>query len=282
MNPEDLNEINSVGQTHKGHIESLEAEYDRHKAQYNDFQAKRENSKLTASNVRRCMAWTVLSIKTDTDMLDKRTEELLSGDFSADKQLAYSTTDGAVKWEHIHKWLTSDIPERVVNYLENGRIHDAHALLAGRDPETGEQTTTMYLRTCKASLVLYFLGYNRVCMDTRVYRSLTPQIRNLTNPRKVTHPDTEMHNPYRDSSPRMGASKVSVWSHSGDPNHEEGKTYWEDKLKWNPPQYHAMTQYIVSRIAEDSRIPAELVPQVAFNTEGTATWHSDLMNKIQD
>lgn len=285
MNPQDLTVVTPTTEVDEQALEQvaekLTAEYRAHKARYDRFQALRESAENTGATVRRAALWTVGSIKTDTQLVDDGASEILAGDFGDDRAFLLSTEHGSVKWDRYGEWFSSDVPDRVAELLDEGRVDDAHALLSGRDPETGERVGEYYLRACKASLVLYLLGYDRVCLDTRIYRAVKPAIRALFEDDVVTHPETETENPYRASTPRMDAGYTPIYSHSGDEKFTGEKSYWEDKLKWNVIQYDAMTTHLRDRLAEKADVPADLLPQVAFNTQGETTIHADLMERIQ-
>lgn len=269
-------------QTFDSVTDALNREYKAHKAEYERFQEMRENAVVSPSNVRYAMAWTVVTIKTDTKRVDGRTSMLLSGDFSNDKKFVENSTDGKLKWEKVHGWLNSQIPEKVAQYLQNSEVEKAHALLAGRDPETGNPVTKTYLRTCKASLVLYLLGFERMCMDSRNFRTFKPVLREIMYDIQVKHPESEGSNPYRSNQPSMDAGEVSTISHSSDPE-VEGKTFWEDKLKWNPKEYHYLSDRMLDIVAENCKVPKWLIPIVAFNSRtDRTTIHETAMNRLQE
>jgi hypothetical protein len=285
MNPNELNIVKPDGQIDEQAVtevaETLNDEYRANQAVYDRFSENRENAVVTPANVRRASLWVIGSIKTDTNLVDSGASGLLSGDFSKDKAFLEGTTDGELKWDRYGEWFSSQIPDRVAELLESGRVDDAHALLAGRDPDTGEWVGDYYLRANKASLVLYLLGFDKVCMDTRIYRATKPVMWATLDNDAVRHPETELDNPYRNRSPGMDAKHVLVISHSGDDDWDGEKSYWEDKLKWNVPQYDALTGHLIDLLAERSDVPRELIPQVAFNTEGNTTGHETLMERIQ-
>lgn len=285
IDPVTLSYVKESGKIPESLIRRLKAEYRENKSQYDKFDQNRQSVEVTPQSIRRAMAWVVVTIKTDTERVDARSDLLLSGNFRNDKSFVTQSTDGKIKWEKVHKWLTSDIPDRVADYLNRDRVNDAHALLAGRDPETGKQVTiegqeaTLYLRTCKASLVLYLTGFDRMCIDSRIFRAIEPALSALMEGKK-SHADTALENPYRDSSPRMDAKAVPVVSHSGDLMHESGKTFLEDKLAMNPPEYDALTGFIRERLADETGIPESVIPQVAFNLQDETTTHGPLMERL--
>lgn len=213
--------------------DDMQNEYEKNKAEYERFQALRDDVDVTGRNIRLLALWTIASIKTDTRLVDSQAENYMTGDFSIDKEQLELTTDGEVKWSCYGEWFSSNKPDRVAELLQNDRVMDAHALLAGRDPDTGKQIGEYYLRTCKASLVLYFLGYDRICVDSRIYDTLAPAIGDVFEDIPVNHPETEHNNPYRNSSPRQTAKKLRIITHSSD-DRDNDRSYWEDKLKWNP------------------------------------------------
>lgn len=262
----------------------LRREYQDNIHQYQSFQGKREPPEtVTGRDVRLATLWSVGSIKTDTGLIDSKSSDMVSGDFSVDKDILENSTDGGLKWEKYHEWFAGDVPDRVANLLNDDRLNDAHALLAGRDPDTGAMTEDYYLRACKGAMVLYLLGYDKVCMDTRIYRTLKPVIAEvMAGNQCVAHPDTESQHPYRAKQPRMGAKPVPILSHSGDQNWEENrKSFWEDKLKWNIPEYDALTQWIIKRLSIRTDIPAPVLPQVAFNAlSDDTTTHDAILDRI--
>jgi len=266
----------------------LTSEYRAHKARYDRFQSNRESAEVAGTNVRKVALWVVGSIQTDTELVDENVSQTFSGDFSDDKSFLEGTTDGPQKWESYGSWFNSDIPDQVADLLRDDKVDDAHALLAGRDPDTGKAVGDYYLRTNKASLVLYLLGYDRICLDTRIYRALKPAIRATLENDMVTHPESEhpkfgepSPNPYRKRAPDYKRAKsVPVLSHNGDPDWNGEKSYWEDKLKWNPIQYHTLTTYVRDRVGRYTDIPTELIAQVAFNTEGSTTTHETLYDNL--
>lgn len=270
---EQLSYADRFGGCPDGLADAVRREYSDRSARYDAFARKRSQTAVSPRTVRWAMAWTVTTIKTDTSRIDARTE-MMTGDFGDLKSFVENSTDGQVKWEKVHTWFNSDVPERVAGLIRSGRIHDAHALLAGRDPETmGPAENLRYLRTCKASLVLYLLGIDRMCIDTRIYRTIKPLLKEITHYARKNHPDTEG---YRKEAPDQNAKRVPVVSHSGDRETDFSKTFLEDKLKWNPREYVALTDHIVGLIADKSDVPREVVPQVLFNLSGETTFHEDL------
>lgn len=262
----------------------LRAEFRANEAQYRRFAEKRENVTLSTLSVRFCIPVVQGSIKSKTDRWEKAISALNAGDF---KEYFNRCYDSDKKLRAFRRLSDSDIPERVVEALENGRENDAHALLCGRDPKTGENITETYLRANKASFVLYLLGADRkMCLDTRVYNTVKPALRALLKRQYAdgiatkTHPDTELDNPYRSATPRMDARSVPVLSHSGDPEWDGEKSFLEDKLKWNIGEYDALTGELMSELAQRAGIPWELVPQVAFNANAETTTHEELMDVL--
>lgn len=261
----------------------LEAQYRAHKAQYDDFQGSRsdlQDRQLTGREVRLASVFAVASIKTQTAQIDADAGAPVSGDFAGLRDFLRGTRDGRTKWSRVSAWYGSDMPDRVAELLNRGYpadVNDAHALLAGRDPDTGESAGETYMRTCKGAFALYLLGYDRMCVDTRVFRALRPAFGAVLRNKDMTHPETELDNPYRASTPRMDAKPVPVLSHSGA---GDGRSFWEDKLKFNPREYHAVTRHVWLKLAEHADVPVGLIPQLAFNTEGDTTTHETLMDLL--
>lgn len=291
MNPYDLTIVKDEAQIDEQRLaevaEKLTAEYEAHKPQYDGFQASREDAEITGASVRRAILWTVGSIKTDTRAVDDGADGMLKN-LGTVRDFLQDTHDGALKWDKFGPLFTSDIPDRVAELLRDGRVNDAHALLAGRDPETGKPVGKHYLRVNKASLVLYLLDVDRMCVDTRIWRALKPAFGAVFTNELVSEPDTAdpimaehrglTPNPYRDTlnSPKP----VPVMSHSGDTERDFGKTFWEDRLRMNPIEYTCLTDHVIDRLARHADVPRELIPQVAFNTEGETTFHDGLMERL--
>jgi len=266
-------------------VDSLNAEYRAHQGKYDRFNELRKNAVVSPENVRLATLFTVASIKTRTSYVDEASDRSgINGNFSIDKDVLETSHDGELKWDIYHDWFTSQTPNRIAELLEEGKVEKAHALLSGRDPNTGENVGDFYLRACKASLVLYLLGFKRVCMDTRIYNSLKPQIREMMDyGKKVQHPHTSyISNPYREKGP-YSANKVPILSHSGDPDYDGNQSFWEDRMKWNVKEYTALTnQMVFMNLGFQTEAPASVLPQVLFNLNNKTTHHFDLMERLQE
>jgi hypothetical protein len=261
--------------------DSIEREYKAHADAYDRFEQKRSNVEQSGRNVRLTAFWTVCSIKTNTSYVDGQTDDMVAGNFAVDKQIAVSTTDGAIKWDHIGTWFSSDMPDKVARSLSNGNVEGAIARLAGRNPVTGESLDKTYLRTCKGSLVPYLMGHNRLCIDTRIYNAIKPVLEAITYDMDMRMGDTEMVHAYRNARPNAGTQQVPVVSHSGDPEYEGSKSFLEDKLKWNPVEFHTLGWGIVEILSERSNAPEGVIPQILFNLQGERTFHGDLMDRLE-
>lgn len=284
MNPHNLPYVRETAQYDEQTLNEvaggLRSEYQAAQDLYREFSELRNSVDVTAMTVLYTIPAVQGSIKSKTDRWEKALRSLKAGDFEGYYNECY---DSEKKLEAFERVTESDIPQRVADLLNDGRVNDAHALLSGRDPDTGKAVMKTYLRVNKASYVLYLLGYDRkMCLDTRIYRSTKPAIESITWPQVVSHPETELDNPYRNATPRMGAKPVPVVSHSGDPSYDGDKTFFEDKLKWNVLEYDAITGELMSQLAQRAGIPWELVPQVAFNCSGPRTIHRELMETLAE
>lgn len=249
-------------------------EYKDNPGLYDRFEASRpdpDTSEYEGRDVRLAAMWSIASIKTDTELVDSEAQNMISGDFGVDKEIMEQTTDGDIKWEKFGEWFTSEIPDDVADLLNKGRVNEAHALLSGRNWMTGEKVGEKYLRATKASMVLYLLGFDRICVDSRVFQAVKPALHGIVENKAYSHPPTETENRFRSTnqngmvSLRQDAKPIPVISHSGDPNWDREKSYFEDKLKWNIDEYHALTTHIVDVIADESGVDRRKVPQVLFN-----------------
>jgi hypothetical protein len=266
-------------------VTEIEDEYNRESNSADLFNSRRKSVEPTGRNVRLSALWVIGSIKTDTELVDN-SDEIFSGNFSFDKGFLEGTQDGEIKWDRYGEWFPTDIPDRVASHLQDGEINHAHALLSGRDPQTGQNVGDYYLRTNKASLVLYLMGYDRMCVDTRIYKAIKPVMQATIENQVVSHPVTAdpviaeskglTPNPYREDINK--AKKTPVMTHTGDGDVKP--TFWEHKLKWNPIEYDALTKHMWGAIAERADVPTGLIPQLLFNLEGETTYHETLMNKL--
>lgn len=292
MNPEKLTYVkerrNWTDEQLDAVADAVDREIRSNEAEYARFEANRQNVDVNPTNVRLAMVTTVVSIKTETEIMDGRTSMAHSGNFRDLKEYVEKSSDGNLKWDKVHKWYSSDLPDRVSNLLNDGRIMDAHALLAGRDPDTGGPVESRfnYLRTVKASLVLFHLGFNRVCLDSRRWKSMRPAIQAIIRDTGIKHPDTEdpdvgrpggygsdeprAPNPYRKRSPRTNADESPTCVHET----------WEDKFAKNPPEYHAVMDMILGEIAERAGHSKGEVNHALFNLAGERTFHEPLMERL--
>lgn len=259
--------------------EEMKREFDENEEMYRAFREFQESAEITPTNVRKAAVWVATSIKTDTDWLDDQTSDLSSGNFANDKEIVEGSTDGRKKWEMVNSWFPSDLADQVAEAWTDGRVSDGIALLAGRDPETGEARDKTYLRTCKASLVAELLGVGGSgvwCLDSRRWMALEPVLKDMLHGRR-NHTQTDG---YRSRSPGQNAEKVPTWSHSAD-GEDRSATYLEDRIKWNPDEYHAILEAVAFAVSWESDVPMWAVPQVAFNLSGNRTFHPDLQEMLK-
>jgi hypothetical protein len=254
------------------HLETFADEYEK-------FEENRQKAEASATNVRWAVAYAVTSIKTGTGRVDSNVASV-AGDFAGLRDMVQDSSDGHTKWSHVHDMFTGARAERVARDLQNGAVMDAHARLCGIDPETGDKSETTYLRPTKASLVLYLLGFDRMCLDTRIWRTIKqPVIQALIDPQKRTHPDTSATNPYRQQAADVSGPARSLWEHSAD---TDDRTYWEDTLHINPIEYTAVTWYLVEQIHEEveTEHPVGVIPHALFNLSGPTTFHTELWDVL--
>lgn len=316
MNPKNLPYVHDSDamyddQTINGLAGAITSEYRRNSEELDRFEELRGSVEPTAVNVRFLIPVVSGSIKSDTETWEEALSALKSGDVEAYYEACY---DSDKKLKAFLKVAQSDIPERVAGMLQQvddwtdddgshtkfsrRMVNHAHAMLANRDWETGEAILSReyddirgtYLRANKASLVLYLMGYNRMCMDTRNWSTLKKVARAVGTPvytegiRGISRPATEGDNPYRSDSVNMGQSEVDYLSHSGDPE-TDGRSFWEDKLKWNIPEYTALTGLLWDELADRTAddVPYGVIPQITFNlSEDYRTTHETVLRFLAE
>lgn len=248
-------------------VQEMEEEYHEHQERYDEFARTLDSVKVNPTNGRKIALWFVTSIKTSTSWLDGQTSKMVAGNFKTDKEVVEKSRDGRKKWELAHKWWNSDVVPDAIKWMELGMHDDAVAILAGLDPASGKRVRRNYLRVVKGSAVPEFLGFDRWCLDTRRYRAVKPLLKRMLVG-AGNHPDTEG---FRSTGKRQSADLVDRTS----------QEWFEDKLARNPAEYHAITAKVREVLAEETEVPAEVVPQVLFNTQGPTTFHDDLLAKLE-
>jgi hypothetical protein len=279
IDPTSIEYVNDVGFIPGSFSDRVGEHLDMFRDEYEQFEKNRQRAEASATNVRWATAYAVASIKTGTGRVDTNVTGI-AGDFAGLRDMVEDSSDGNVKWSHFHDFFTSDRPEQVAEDLQCGAVMDAHARLCGIDPETGDKSDTTYLRPTKASLVLYLLGYDRMCLDTRIWRSIKqPVVQKLITPQSRTHPATSAQNPFRQQAADVSGPARSLWDHSADVDH---RTYWEDTLHINPVEYSAVTWYLVERIHNEveTELPAGVIPHALFNLSGPNTFHTELWDVL--
>lgn len=248
-----------VRESHKKRIKSvsaeLEAEYAENREFYETFAELRSGAKTNYEAVLAVHPLASGSIQTQTDRWESAIAALKSGDFEEYFEECY---DSEKKVDAMNRFMASDLPEKVSQALKAGSPDRAQAYLMGRDPDTGDHLMETYLRTVKSSFALYLLGYDKICADTRIYEVLRPVLECMLEKTDQMHPDTALSNPLRASAPRMDAKAVSVTS----------QTFIEDKLKWNIEEYDCLISEVFKILEQETDIPPEVLPQVAFNVGG--------------
>jgi len=275
IEPESIEYVNKVGLIPSYFAERVSEHLSSFADEYEQFEENRQRAEASATNVRWAVTYAVTSIKTGTGRVDSNVAGI-AGDFAGMRDMVQDSSDGTTKWDHVHDMFTGERAERVAEDLQNGAVMDAHARLCGINPETGDKNDTTYLRPTKASLVLYLLGYDRMCLDTRIWRTIKkPVVQKLIDPQERTFPATSAQNPYRQQAADVSGPARSLWDHSAD---TDDRTYWEDTLHINPVEYTAVTWYLVERIHNEveTELPAGVIPHALFNLSGPTTFHAEL------
>lgn len=246
------------------------------------FANARENAEPSATNIRRASLFAIGSIRTYTEYVDANVSGILKN-YGTIKDFLESTRDGGKKWELCQNLYNSEIPEKVSQKLKDGEIQEAHAILANRNPNTGERySEKWYLRTVKASFVLYLLGYETMCLDKNVFQALP--MRTFVKPERRAKPSSHAknHKVLRQCG-KVGAQKYHLHQHKSvdDMNHD----FWCDGMQYNPVEYNTVMNHIVEKLDMATilnDIPQGTIPQILFNIGRNRgfTVHRELMEQM--
>lgn len=230
-----------------------------------------EDSEVTAKNVRKAVFWTVSSIQTRTEILDSVTDIPLN-DFQLLKESVQNTTDGKVKWDKLHAFWTSSIPQDVANNANKGNWVKVMAILAGLSDEYEDASHDNYLRVVKASLVAEILGDpHALCLDSARREVLTPLLREMF--------------PEKTNTTHVGSSgtyRCQGIPSSADPAWPGSQRFIEDWLARNPEEYRAITCEILDTLTQRTGMGRREASHALFilgNSDG-ATGHESLAEML--
>lgn len=268
----------------------LEYAVDRHKRAHSDriarFMSDRNQADSSdTTNVRLVMAYAVMTVDTDTEQSTDMVDQFQRGDFGADKSAVESTRDGYTKWDKLHTWYSnadnSDTVDMIASELGSGNHERAIIRMAGRDPDTGEESGKRYLRTVKGSLASYMLGDDEaLCLDRRVFRAITPLLRRMLTQETRRHPATTDWR-MRERSQRQDAVPKSLFKHKTADGLDND--YWCDRMAYNLAEYRAITSKVIGAIASATDAEPGEVPAILFNIgadDGEQYYDQNVMSRL--
>lgn len=262
-----------VTEAHRNRIEAisaeLEAEWRENKEFYETFAELRNEANTAYEAVLAIQPLASGSIQTESDRWESAVSALEAGDFEGYFEECY---DSEKKVDAMKRFMASDLPNRVAEELRSGNPDRAQAYLMGRSPDTGDHLMETYLRVTKSAFALYLLGFDKITADTRVFEVMRPILECMLEKTDQMHPDTAPDNDLRATAPRMDAKPVPVIS----------KSWFHDKLKWNIMEYDAVVGEVFKILAEETDIPPEILPQVAFNVGGDGRFdHKEVFETLE-
>lgn len=198
-----------------------------------------KNTVVTPTNVRKAYVFSTCSIKTVTAILDEQTSNISMNDIGTIKKAVENTTDGQKKWEKVHDFWFSGIPEDAVEAYKAGGWVDFQAELIGLTEDDGGREHRMYVRPTKANLISELLGDpDAMCLDSARRSVLTRQFQRLFKKKQVK--ELFVGGRFRSKWPPAGSKKLKPWS----------QEFLEERLKTNPEAYRVITT-AVKDVLED-------------------------------
>lgn len=212
-----------------------------------------DNSAQTATNVRKAYLFAVCSVQTVTDLLDRKTGEIALNDLSTVKEAVLATTDGRKKWEKVHEFWTSDIPENAIDALETDGWVGFQAELIGLTTDHGGREHAMYIRPTKANLIAEILGdYGAMCLDSARRSVLEPQIKELFD--KPLLKELYVGGSHRSKWPPADSKRLMVSS----------QEFLEERLKTNPEAYRVITRTLLDLIEYETGVDRHEISHALF------------------
>lgn len=230
-----------------------------------------DNSAQTATNVRKAYLFATCSVQTVTTVLDQQTGNIELNDLSTVKEAVLATTDGKKKWEKVHEFWTSDIPENAIDALENDGWVAFQAELIGLTTDHGGRDHAMYVRPTKANLIAEILGdYGAMCLDSARRSVLEAQIKELFD--KPLLKELYVGGSHRSKWPPADSKRLMVSS----------QEFLEERLKRNPEAYRVITRTLLDLIEYETDYGRHEISHALFlaGIDGEPTSHEPLRDWI--
>jgi len=235
-----------------------------------------EGIEKTPRNVRLAYVWSVFSIQTDSEKLDKATKNILKmNDFGALKDYVMESRDHNEKWEKVHEFWTSNIPKKVANHLQNEEWVKAQAVLSGLSTRRGR--TYHYMRPTKANMVTSLFGDpNALCLDSRRWDVLKPLLKRMM-PNSVRGPD---HDHPQD--------ELGTYRHESLDGRAEYKMAWSQNflqsgkgLARSPEELRLITTEILDTLEKNTVADRNQIGHILFCLGGKTTYHESLIEMFE-